>query len=51
MQVYFLDLQIWYAVFSTLYGGFIGAFDRLGEVEPTSKLDSLTNYRGQYCYI
>jgi len=32
MQVYFMDTQIWYAIFSTIYGGFIGAFDRLGEV-------------------
>lgn len=31
-QVYFMDTQIWYAIFSTLYGGCIGAFDRLGEV-------------------
>ncbi|CAM8951038.1 unnamed protein product [Rhodiola kirilowii] len=30
--VYFMDTQIWYSIFSTLYGGFIGAFDRLGEV-------------------
>ena len=27
-----MDAQIWYAIFSTLYGGVIGAFDRLGEV-------------------
>lgn len=27
-----MDTQIWYAIFSTLYGGVIGAFDRLGEV-------------------
>lgn len=32
MQVYFMDTQIWYSVYSTLYGGIIGAFDRLGEV-------------------
>jgi hypothetical protein len=31
-QVYFMDTQIWYAVFSTLVGGVIGAFRRLGEV-------------------
>ncbi|KAF7840107.1 callose synthase 5 [Senna tora] len=30
--VYFMDTQIWYAVFSTLYGGVVGAFDRLGEL-------------------
>lgn len=32
MKVYFLDTQIWYAIYSTLVGGVIGAFDRLGEV-------------------
>lgn len=32
IQVYFMDAQIWYAIFSTLCGGVIGAFDRLGEV-------------------
>ncbi|KAL6555852.1 Callose synthase 5 [Orobanche hederae] len=30
--VYFMDTQIWYAIFSTFCGGFIGAFDRLGEI-------------------
>ncbi|URE04732.1 callose synthase [Musa troglodytarum] len=29
--VYFMDTQIWYAIFSTLYGGVSGAFGRLGE--------------------
>ncbi|KAA8539206.1 hypothetical protein F0562_025898 [Nyssa sinensis] len=33
--VYFMDTQIWYAVFSTLCGGVIGAFDRLGEIWQT----------------
>lgn len=32
IQVYFMDTQIWYAIFSTVCGGAIGAFDRLGEV-------------------
>lgn len=32
IQVYFMDTQIWYSIFSTLYGGVVGAFDRLGEV-------------------
>lgn len=27
-----MDTQIWYSIFSTIYGGFAGAFDRLGEV-------------------
>ncbi|GLT25134.1 hypothetical protein SLA2020_002850 [Shorea laevis] len=38
--VYFMDTQIWYAVFSTLYGGFIGAFDRLGEIRTLGMLRS-----------
>jgi hypothetical protein len=32
VQVYFMDTQIWYAVFSTLVGGIYGACRRLGEV-------------------
>lgn len=32
LQVYFMDSQIWYAVFSTIFGGISGAFRRLGEV-------------------
>lgn len=32
LQVYFMDTQIWYAIFSTLFGGIYGAFRRLGEV-------------------
>lgn len=39
-QVYFMDTQIWYAIFSTIFGGLYGAFRRLGEVSgaffPTS---------------
>jgi hypothetical protein len=31
-QVYFMDTQIWYTIFSTLLGGIYGAFQRLGEV-------------------
>ncbi|XP_075501475.1 callose synthase 5-like isoform X1 [Primulina tabacum] len=40
IMVYFMDLQIWYAIYSTLYGGFIGAFDRLGEIRTLSMLRS-----------
>lgn len=29
-----MDAQIWYAIFSTLFGGIIGAFSHLGEVGP-----------------
>lgn len=32
MQVYFMDTQIWYAIFSTIVGGIYGAFSHLGEV-------------------
>ncbi|KAF5745135.1 callose synthase 5 [Tripterygium wilfordii] len=38
--VYFMDSQIWYAIFSTLYGGFVGAFDRLGEIRTLGMLRS-----------
>ncbi|XP_022894872.1 callose synthase 5-like isoform X1 [Olea europaea var. sylvestris] len=38
--VYFMDPQIWYAIYSTIYGGFIGAFDRLGEIRTLSMLRS-----------
>lgn len=38
-----MDPQIFYAIFSTLYGGFIGAFDRLGEVMVPIK-DNLIYY-------
>lgn len=27
-----MDVQIWYAIFSTLFGGIHGAFNHLGEV-------------------
>ncbi|XP_065633564.1 callose synthase 2 [Quercus suber] len=30
--VYFMDTQIWYAIFSTIFGGICGVFFRLGEV-------------------
>ncbi|KAI3784457.1 hypothetical protein L1987_43556 [Smallanthus sonchifolius] len=38
--VYFMDAQIWYAIFSTLSGGIIGAFDRLGEIRTLGMLRS-----------
>ncbi|KAI4310785.1 hypothetical protein MLD38_035735 [Melastoma candidum] len=38
--VYFMDTQIWYAIFSTVYGGVIGAFDRLGEIRTLGMLRS-----------
>ena len=27
-----MDTQIWYAIYSTLFGGIVGAFHHLGEV-------------------
>ncbi|KAG5534087.1 hypothetical protein RHGRI_022278 [Rhododendron griersonianum] len=38
--MYFMDTQIWYAIFSTLCGGILGAFDRLGEVRTLGMLRS-----------
>jgi hypothetical protein len=37
VQVYFMDTQIWYAIFSTLVGGIYGACRRLGEVSNTDQ--------------
>ncbi|PON48810.1 Glycosyl transferase [Parasponia andersonii] len=38
--VYFMDSQIWYAIFSTLFGGIYGAFRRLGEIRTLGMLRS-----------
>ncbi|KAL7612774.1 hypothetical protein Lser_V15G06702 [Lactuca serriola] len=38
--VYFMDTQIWYAIYATLCGGVIGAFDRLGEIRTLIMLRS-----------
>ncbi|KAK1611629.1 hypothetical protein QYE76_035302 [Lolium multiflorum] len=38
--VYFMDTQIWYAVFSTLVGGIYGACRRLGEIRTLGMLRS-----------
>nr|CAD1827802.1 unnamed protein product [Ananas comosus var. bracteatus] len=38
--VYFMDTQIWYSIFSTLYGGVYGAFGRLGEIRTLGMLRS-----------
>ncbi|KAJ3672326.1 hypothetical protein LUZ60_007047 [Juncus effusus] len=40
MLVYFMDTQIWYAIFSTLVGGIYGAFRRLGEIRTLGMLRS-----------
>ncbi|WOL08654.1 callose synthase 5-like [Canna indica] len=38
--VYFMDTQIWYAIFSTICGGISGAFGRLGEIRTLGMLRS-----------
>ncbi|KAM0006832.1 putative 1,3-beta-glucan synthase [Helianthus debilis subsp. tardiflorus] len=38
--VYFMDTQIWYAIFSTLFGGVYGAFRHLGEIRTLGMLRS-----------
>ncbi|KAJ8467932.1 hypothetical protein OPV22_030484 [Ensete ventricosum] len=38
--VYFMDTQIWYAIFSTLVGGIYGACRRLGEIRSLELLRS-----------
>ncbi|KAG5520393.1 hypothetical protein RHGRI_033091 [Rhododendron griersonianum] len=38
--VYFMDTQIWYAIFSTIVGGFYGAFSHLGEIQTLAMLRS-----------
>lgn len=48
LQVYFMDTQIWYAIFSTICGGVIGAFDRLGEVILSCWIHS-THLFNPYC--
>ncbi|TKY49513.1 Callose synthase 2 [Spatholobus suberectus] len=40
MLVYFMDTQIWYAIFSTIVGGIYGAFRRLGEIRTLELLRS-----------
>ncbi|XP_024025101.1 callose synthase 7 [Morus notabilis] len=36
--VYFMDAQIWYAIFSTLFGGIHGTFSHLGEIRTLGML-------------
>lgn len=40
VMVYFMDTQIWYAIFSTICGGVNGAFSRLGEIRTLGMLRS-----------
>ncbi|GJV43514.1 callose synthase 3 [Tanacetum coccineum] len=38
--VYFMDTQLWYAIFSSLFGGVYGAFHRLGEIQSIGMMQS-----------
>ncbi|KAM4094928.1 hypothetical protein ACB094_06G232000 [Castanea mollissima] len=38
--VYFMDAQIWYAIYSTLFGGIHGAFSHVGEIRTLGMLRS-----------
>ncbi|RDX92548.1 Callose synthase 7, partial [Mucuna pruriens] len=38
--VYFMDTQIWYAIYATLFGVIIGAFSHLGEIRTLGMLHS-----------
>ncbi|KAH9706027.1 callose synthase 7 [Citrus sinensis] len=38
--VYFMDTQIWYSIFSTLFGGINGALSHLGEIQTLGMLRS-----------
>ncbi|KMT02455.1 hypothetical protein BVRB_9g204040 [Beta vulgaris subsp. vulgaris] len=38
--VYLMDTQIWYAIFSTIVGGILGAFSHLGEIRTLGMLRS-----------
>ncbi|KAK4275573.1 hypothetical protein QN277_018631 [Acacia crassicarpa] len=38
--VYFMDTQIWYAIYSALFGGILGAFHHLGEIRTLGMLRS-----------
>uniref|UniRef100_A0A6N2KJI9 1,3-beta-glucan synthase n=2 Tax=Salix viminalis TaxID=40686 RepID=A0A6N2KJI9_SALVM len=40
LLVYFMDTQIWYAIYSTIFGGIYGAFRRLGEIRTLGMLRS-----------
>jgi callose synthase len=40
MLVYFMDTQIWYAIYATIVGGIYGAFRRLGEIRTLELLRS-----------
>ncbi|KAI3719792.1 hypothetical protein L6452_20697 [Arctium lappa] len=43
VMVYFMDAQIWYAIFATIIGGIYGAFSHLGEIRTLGMLRSRFN--------
>ncbi|OMO49646.1 Glycosyl transferase, family 48 [Corchorus capsularis] len=47
-MVYFMDAQIWYAIFSTLLGGILGAFRHVGEIRTLGMLRSRFGKVPQY---
>jgi callose synthase len=38
VMVYFMDIQIWYAIFSTAFGGVSGALSHVGEIRTLGML-------------
>ncbi|PWA91082.1 hypothetical protein CTI12_AA094310 [Artemisia annua] len=40
VMVYFMDMQIWYAIYATIIGGIYGAFSHLGEIRTLGMLRS-----------
>jgi hypothetical protein len=36
-----MDSQIWYAIYSTIYGGLSGSLHRLGEVNPQLNISGM----------
>ncbi|KAL7607018.1 hypothetical protein Lser_V15G15427 [Lactuca serriola] len=40
VMIYFMDAQIWYAIFATIIGGIYGAFSHLGEIRTLGMLRS-----------
>ncbi|KAI3713989.1 hypothetical protein L1987_72578 [Smallanthus sonchifolius] len=40
VMVYFMDTQIWYAIYATIIGGIYGAFSHLGEIRTLGMLRS-----------
>ncbi|KAI3698658.1 hypothetical protein L2E82_42371 [Cichorium intybus] len=40
VMVYFMDTQIWYAIYATIIGGIYGAFNHLGEIRTLGMLRS-----------